>query len=59
LEDEYACNKVDLENNNNKITFNGNNNAFFTQVIYENLDYNILTSNDKVSNYEKLNSIGS
>jgi hypothetical protein len=51
-----ATKKVDMEFNGQKVSFGGTNNQFsIFKVITDNFDYTVLTSNDKVSNYEKLN----
>lgn len=51
-----ATKKVDMQFNGLKVSFGGNNNQFsIFKVIADNFDYTVLTSNDKVPNYEKLN----
>ena len=51
-----ATQKVDWVNENARYTFAKNDNTFLlTKSIFQNLDYQILTSNNKVQNYEKLN----
>lgn len=51
-----ATQKVDWISANNKQTFINNDNLFsFSKNILQNTDYQILTSNNKVQNYEKLN----
>ena len=50
-----ATKKVEMEFNGQKVSFGGNDNQFsIYKVIYDNFDYTVVTSNDKVSNYEKL-----
>jgi hypothetical protein len=51
-----ATQKVDWVDANSKITFGKQDNTFsLTKSISQNTDYQILTSNNKVQNYEKLN----
>ncbi|UPT72056.1 MAG: hypothetical protein M0D53_07205 [Flavobacterium sp. JAD_PAG50586_2] len=51
-----ATQKVDWVNENAKYTFAKNDNMFtLSKSILQNVDYQILTSNNKVQNYEKLN----
>ena len=51
-----ATQKVDWVDANSKITFGKQDNTFsLTKSISQNTDYQILTSNNKVHNYEKLN----
>ncbi|MCF6129815.1 hypothetical protein L1S35_09025 [Flavobacterium sp. AS60] len=51
-----ATQKVDWVNENAHYTFTKNDNLFsLSKSILQNLDYQILTSNNKVQNYEKLN----
>jgi hypothetical protein len=51
-----ATKKVDMQFNGLKVSFGGNNNQFsIFKVIADNFDYTVLTSNDKVPNYEVLN----
>ena len=51
-----ATQKVDFVDFNNKYSFSKVNNSFyFSKNISQNTDYQILTSNTKVLNYEKLN----
>jgi hypothetical protein len=48
--------KVDWVDANSKLTFTKQNNIFLiSKYINQNTDYQILTSNNKVKNYEKLN----
>ncbi|MGC4040896.1 MAG: hypothetical protein QM710_08990 [Flavobacterium sp.] len=51
-----ATQKVDWVNDNARYTFAKNENMFtLSKNILQNVDYQILTSNNKVQNYEKLN----
>ena len=51
-----ATQKVDWLDANGKYSFAKNENTFlFSKSILQNIDYQILTSNNKVQNYEKLN----
>lgn len=51
-----ATQKVDWLNANEKQSFVKNDNLFsFSKNIFQNTEYQILTSNNKVQNYEKLN----
>jgi hypothetical protein len=51
-----ATQKVDWLDANGKFSFSKNENTFlFSKSIMQNIDYQILTSNNKVQNYEKLN----
>ena len=51
-----ATQKVDWVNENARYTFAKNDNIFtLSKSILQNVDYQILTSNNKVQNYEKLN----
>ncbi len=51
-----ATQKVDWLDANGKYSFAKNENTFlFSKSILKNIDYQILTSNNKVQNYEKLN----
>ena len=51
-----ATQKVDWVDANSKVTFGKQDNTFsLTKSISQNTDYQILTSNNKVQNYEKLN----
>ena len=51
-----ATQKVDWLDANSKNTFGKQDNTFsLTKNISQNTDYQILTSNNKVQNYEKLN----
>lgn len=51
-----ATQKVDWLDANGKFSFAKNENTFlFSKSILQNIDYQILTSNNKVQNYEKLN----
>ena len=51
-----ATQKVDWVNENTKYTFAKSENIFtLSKSILQNVDYQILTSNNKVQNYEKLN----
>ena len=51
-----ATQKVDWVNDNARYTFAKNDNIFtLSKSILQNVDYQILTSNNKVQNYEKLN----
>ncbi|WP_445453428.1 hypothetical protein [Flavobacterium sp. 25HG05S-40] len=51
-----ATQKVDWVNENSRYTFGKQDNVFsLTKSILQNVDYQILTSNNKVLNYEKLN----
>ncbi len=51
-----ATQKVDWVNENNRYPFAKNENNFtLSKNIIQNIDYQILTSNNKVQNYEKLN----
>ena len=51
-----ATQKVDWVNENNHFSFTKNENQFLlTKSILQNTEYQILTSNAKVQNYEKLN----
>jgi len=51
-----ATQKVDWVNENVRYTFTKSDNLFsLTKSILQNVDYQILTSNNKVQNYEKLN----
>ena len=51
-----ATQKVDWVNENARYTFAKNENVFtLSKSILQNVDYQILTSNNKVQNYEKLN----
>jgi len=51
-----ATQKVDWIDANSKVTFGKQDNTFsLTKSISQNTDYQILTSNNKVQNYEKLN----
>ena len=51
-----ATQKVDWVNDNSRFTFAKQNNIFsLSKNIFQNVDYQILTSNNKVRNYEKLN----
>lgn len=51
-----ATQKVDWVNDNARYTFAKNDNTFtLSKSILQNVDYQILTSNNKVQNYEKLN----
>ncbi|WP_162126835.1 DUF4175 family protein [Flavobacterium phycosphaerae] len=51
-----ATQKVDWVNESNHFTFTKNENQFLlSKSILQNIDYQILTSNAKVQNYEKLN----
>lgn len=51
-----ATQKVDWVNANNRFTFAKQDNVFtLSKSILQNVDYQILTSNNKVQNYEKLN----
>ena len=51
-----ATQKVDWVDANSKVTFGKQDNTFsLTKSINQNTDYQILTSNNKVQNYEKLN----
>ena len=51
-----ATQKVDWVNDNSRFTFAKQNNIFsLSKNIFQNVDYQILTSNNKVQNYEKLN----
>lgn len=51
-----ATQKVDWVNDNARYTFTKNENVFtLSKNILQNVDYQILTSNNKVQNYEKLN----
>ncbi|TBX71194.1 hypothetical protein EZL74_01430 [Flavobacterium silvisoli] len=51
-----ATQKVDWINENNHFNFTKNENEFLlTKSILQNTEYQILTSNEKVQNYEKLN----
>ena len=51
-----ATQKVDWVNENARYTFAKKDNLFsLSKSIFQNVDYQILTSNNKVQNYEKLN----
>jgi hypothetical protein len=51
-----ATQKVDWINDNNHFAFTKQDNEFsLTKSVFQNTDYQILTSNAKVQNYEKLN----
>ena len=51
-----ATQKVDWVNDNSRFTFAKSDNMFMlSKSIIQNVDYQILTSNNKVQNYEKLN----
>ena len=51
-----ATQKVDWVNDNSRFTFAKQDNIFsLSKNIFQNADYQILTSNNKVQNYEKLN----
>jgi hypothetical protein len=51
-----ATQKVDWLDGNGKSTFSKNENLFsFSKNIFQNAEYQIVTSNNKVQNYEKLN----
>ncbi|MDI1316877.1 DUF4175 family protein [Flavobacterium sp.] len=52
----FATQKVDWVNDNTRFTFAKNDNTFtLSKSILQNVDYQILTSNNKVQNYERLN----
>ncbi len=52
----FSTQKVDWVNENAHYTFAKNDNIFsLSKSILQNVDYQILTSNNKVQNYEKLN----
>ncbi|WPR72241.1 hypothetical protein SLW70_03620 [Flavobacterium sp. NG2] len=50
-----ATQKVELEIDNNRVSFNSNENSFtLSKIVTQNTEYQIITSNSSIKNFEKL-----